>query len=48
MKHYGTQVIVSSFEFCESKASSNAPAETASIDGMDFAVVDGTDDDLPF
>lgn len=48
VKHYNTQVKVDSFEFCESKSSSNAPAETMNLDGMDFDVVDGTNDDLPF
>lgn len=48
VKHYNTQVVVSSFEFCESKSSSNAPAETVNLDGMEFAAVDGSEDDLPF
>ena len=45
---YNTQVVVNSFEFCESKSSSNAPAETVNLAGMDFAAVNGADDDLPF
>lgn len=48
VKHYNTQVKVDSFEFCESKSSGNAPAETMNLDGAEFAVVDGADDDLPF
>ena len=45
---YGTQVKVDSFEFCESKSSGNAPAETVDLDGMDFTAVDSSEDDLPF
>lgn len=49
VKHYSTQVVVSSFEFCESKSSGNAPAaETVSLDGMDFAAIDTPEDDIPF
>ena len=48
VKHYNTQIVVSSFEFCESKSSSNAPAETVDLDGMEFTAVDGSEDDLPF
>lgn len=48
VKRYGTQVVVSSFEFCESKSSGNAPAETMNIDGMEFTAVDGSEDDIPF
>ena len=45
---YDTQVKVDSFEFCESKSSGNAPAETVDLDGMEFTAVAGSEDDLPF
>lgn len=48
VKRYGTQVIVDSFEFCESKSSSTAPAESVNIDGEAFALSDVSEDDLPF
>lgn len=48
VKHYSNQVVVNSFEFCESKgtARSTAPQQTSS-DG--FMNLDGIDDsELPF
>lgn len=43
-KRYVTEVVVESHEFCESRASGNAPAQTASNGG--FTEVD--DEELPF
>ena len=48
VKHYSTQVVVNSFEFCESKSSGNAPAETMNIGGDEYAFADASEDDLPF
>lgn len=48
MKYYSTQVVVNSFEFCESKSSSNAPAETMNFEMAGFAAFDTSDDDCPF
>lgn len=53
VKHYGMQVIVNGFEFCESKASSNAPANNVptfaptNSDGF-MSIPDGIDEELPF
>ena len=45
VKHYGNQVIVKSFEFCESKSSSGSePAPS----NDDFIPLPDGDDDLPF
>lgn len=47
VKHYGTQVVVNSFEFAESKKSNNAPEPTPDKDGF-MTVPDGIDEELPF
>lgn len=48
VKHYGTQMVVNSFEFCESKGSDQAsPAPQASSDGFMY-IPDGVDEELPF
>lgn len=50
VKHYGTKVIVNSFEFCESKNSAAAPTQApAQTDSDGFMKIpDGSIDDLPF
>lgn len=47
---YGTQVVVNSFEFCESKASSSEQAPPQpSVDSDGFMnIPDGIDEELPF
>ncbi len=48
VKHYGNQVIVSSFEFCESKvARGSETSEAAQADNDDFVPLE-SNDDLPF
>lgn len=48
-KHYGTQFVVNSIEFCESKGSAQAeePKPQADADGF-MNVADSVGDDLPF
>lgn len=49
-KHYGTQVVVNSFEFCESKSSGSgtSPAqEHTDSDGF-MNIPDGIEEELPF
>lgn len=48
VKHYSMQVVVNSFEFCESKASASAPAPQQTDDGGFMSIPDGIEDDLPF
>lgn len=50
VKHYGMQVVVNSFEFCESKGSggqATAPQAQADSDGF-IDIPDDIDEDLPF
>lgn len=48
-KVYGTQVVVNSFEFCESKAQNDAQDSTPPAQGTDFmSIPDGLVDELPF
>lgn len=54
VKHYGTQVIVNSFEFCESKSATRqqeqpeqSPFGSADSNGFMY-IPDGIDDELPF
>lgn len=53
VKHYGTQVIVNSFEFCESKGSAGqqqegySPYGRTDSDGF-MNIPDGIDEELPF
>ena len=47
VKYYGMQLYVNSFEFGESKTSSNG-SEAASSSTAGFTPMQGTDDDLPF
>lgn len=49
VKHYGMQVIVNSFEFCESKGSSGqaAPQQATDSDGF-MNIPDDIDEELPF
>lgn len=48
-KVYGTQIVVESFEFCESKgtAQSSTPAAQTDSDGF-MSIPDGLEDELPF
>ena len=47
VKHYSEQIVVNTFEFCESKASASAPAPQPESDG--FMNLDGiSDEELPF
>lgn len=49
VKHYGMQVIVSSFEFCESKGSIGQAAPQQATDGDGFMnIPDDIDEELPF
>ena len=50
VKHYGTQVLVNSFEFCESKGSSDAgPQQATQTDNNGWMnVPTGFEEDLPF
>ena len=50
VRHYGMQLIVNSFEFCESKGSSgqSAPQYGQPDSGGFQNVPDGVDEDLPF
>lgn len=49
VKHYGMQVIVNSFEFCESKGGSGqaAPQQATDSDGF-MNISDDIDEELPF
>lgn len=47
VKHYGTQMVVNSFEFCEKKGNAEAPASKDASDGF-MAIPDGIDEELPF
>lgn len=46
-KVYGTQIVVNSFEFCESKGTGQQQAPVSNNDGF-MNVPDGIDEELPF
>lgn len=49
VKHYSNQVIVNSFEFCESKGSGSGSAPAPQFDSDGFMnIPDGIDEKLPF
>lgn len=47
VKRYEMQVIVNSFEFCESKGQAQESQPKADADGF-MSIPDGTDEELPF
>lgn len=47
-KHYDIDFIVNTFEFCESKKTSNAEAATDDFEAAGFIPADDDDDTLPF
>lgn len=49
VKHYGNQVIVNLFDFCESRGSANGSAQSPQVDSDGFInIPDGIDEELPF
>ena len=49
VKHYGTQILVNSFEFCESKGTADAGTQQATTDNNGFMnIPDGLQEELPF
>ena len=48
-KVYGTQILIDSFEFCESKQqeTQNVPSTRVNSDGF-MSIPDGSDEELPF
>ena len=48
MKHYSTQIVVDSFEFCESKGTASSPApHNDDAEGF-MPIGDIPDEELPF
>lgn len=49
VKHYGNQVIVNLFDFCESRGSANGSAQSPQVDSDGFInIPDEIDSELPF
>lgn len=49
VKHYSEQILVNSFEFCESKGSGSIPSPAPQTDSDGFMnIPDGIDEELPF
>lgn len=49
VKHYGTQILVNSFEFCESKGTADAGTQQPATDNNGFMnIPDGLQEELPF